>query len=152
VYEHVFVSLTPRQQGDLGEASAIEWLGYQGASVAVPFGHSPNWDLMAELDGRAIRVQVKTSGCREGDRWAIQLATRGGNQSWSGVSKLLEPSGFDYLFVLVADGRRWFMPSSALGGRSGIRLGGPKYSEYEVERGRPFADNRCRRTPLQSPN
>jgi hypothetical protein len=30
-----------RQQGDLGEASAIEWLTSKGATVLIPFGHSP---------------------------------------------------------------------------------------------------------------
>jgi hypothetical protein len=40
-----------RQQDDLGEASAIEWLTRQGATVSVPFGHSPDYDLIAEING-----------------------------------------------------------------------------------------------------
>ena len=52
--------LTPREQGDFGELSAMQWLASQGASVALPVGHSPDWDLIAELDGRLLRVQVKT--------------------------------------------------------------------------------------------
>jgi hypothetical protein len=44
----------------------------------------------------------------------------------------------DWLFVLVADGRRWFIPSDAVEARSGLRLGGPKYAAYEVEPGRPL--------------
>ncbi len=50
-----------RQQGDLGEASAIEWLTRQGATVSAPLGHSPDYDMIAEIDGRLLRVQVKTS-------------------------------------------------------------------------------------------
>jgi hypothetical protein len=50
-----------RQQGDLGEISAIEWLTRQGATVSVPMGHSPDYDLIAEVEGRLLRVQVKTS-------------------------------------------------------------------------------------------
>jgi hypothetical protein len=42
------------------------------------------------------------------------------------------------LFVLVADGRRWFIPATDVAGRSGILLGGPKYAAFEVEPGRPF--------------
>jgi len=30
-----------RRQGDLGEASAIDWLTRQGATVWAPLGHSP---------------------------------------------------------------------------------------------------------------
>jgi hypothetical protein len=60
------------------------------------------------------------------------------NQSWNGLTKRLDASRCDYLFVLVGDGRRWFVPAQAFGGGRGIRLGGPKYAEYEVERGDPI--------------
>ena len=43
--------------------------------------------------------------------------------------------------VLVADGRRWFIPSDAIQVRRSICLGGPKYSEFEVESGKPFAEH-----------
>lgn len=130
--------LTPREQGDLGELSAMCWLASQGAHVAIPVGNNRHWDLVAELDGSVLRVQVKTSrGYRRG-RWEVTVATRGGNQSWNRVAKLLDLSRFDYLFVLVADGRRWFIPAPAIGGTSALRLGGPKYAEFEVEPGDPI--------------
>ena len=40
-----------RVQGDIGEFSAMEWLRSKGALVWIPLGHSPDVDLMAELDG-----------------------------------------------------------------------------------------------------
>jgi len=46
----------------------------------------------------------------------------------------------DWLFVLVADGRRWFIPAEAVEGGTGLLVGGPKYAEYEVERGRPLSE------------
>ena len=116
----------------------MQWLAWQGASVAVPVFNNRHWDLMAELDGRPIRVQVKTSRCVGKSRWAVTLATRGGNQSWSGLTKYLDPSRFDYLFVLVGDGRRWFIPADRVEGGRGLTLGGPKYAEFEVERGEPI--------------
>jgi PD-(D/E)XK nuclease superfamily protein len=130
--------LTPREQGDIGELSAMCWLASRGAHVAVPVGCSPHWDLMAELDGRVVRVQVKTSRCYVRKRWDVTLCTRGGNQSWNGIVKRLDASRYDYLFVLVADGRRWFIPSNRVEGGSGLRLGGPKYAEFEVDRGDPI--------------
>jgi len=54
------------------------------------------------------------------------------------VAKVLDPSRFDYLFVLVGDGRRWFIPANRIEALSGLRLGGPKYAEFEVERGDPI--------------
>jgi hypothetical protein len=127
-----------RQQGDLGEASAIEWLTRQGATVWAPLGHSPDADLIADVEGTLLRVQVKTSTCRSQTpnghlRWEVSLATNGGNQSWSGVAKVFDPSRFDVLFALTGDGRRWFVPANAIEAATSIRLGGTKYSEFEIE-------------------
>ena len=62
------------------------------------------------------------------------------NQSWNGIVKRFSPTRCDYLFVLVADGRQWFIPSDVVDGENGINLGGPKYADYEVARGRPILD------------
>jgi PD-(D/E)XK nuclease superfamily protein len=130
----------PRAQGDLGEASAIEWLAGAGAALYVPFGHSPDCDLVADLDGRLVRVQVKTSSYFRCGRWCVELGTHGGNQSWNGVVKRFSALRADFLFAHVADGRRWFIPASEVCGGRGIMLGGPKYAGFEVDPGRPFPD------------
>ena len=134
----MFYYMNTLEQGDLGELSAMEWLASVGASIYIPLGHSPDYDLIAELQGELIRVQVKTSAYFRGGRWEVRVCTRGGNRSWDGVAKKLDASRCDYVFVLVRDGRCWFIPSVALGGGSLIRLGGPKYAEFEVARGRPL--------------
>ena len=130
----------PRRQGDLGEASAIQWLTSIGAVVAFPLFHSPDYDLIADLGRGLFTVQVKTSVCRHGstDHFAVQLATSGGNQSWTRVVKKFDPARVDSLFVLVEDGRRWFIPSSEIGASHQISLGGEKYSEFQVGRGDPL--------------
>jgi PD-(D/E)XK nuclease superfamily protein len=131
------------QQGDLGEASAIEWLTGVGATVFIPVGHSPDVDLIAYANRRSLRVQVKTSIQRlttpsGAERRAVSLATRGGNQSWNGAAKKLDPTCVDYIYVLTGDGRRWFIPSTALEAETAITLGGPKYSEFEIEPTNPL--------------
>src|SRR5215210_4101147 len=134
----------PRRQGDIGEAAAIEWLTRLGAAVSVPLFHSPDYDLIADLGGRLLRVQVKTSACMRGttNHYAVQLATNGGNRSWSGLVKTFDPARSDFLFVLVADGRRWFLPSSEIEGRHSISVGGDKYSEFQVGQAAAF-DHPC---------
>jgi PD-(D/E)XK endonuclease len=132
-----------RVQGDIGELSAMEWLAAKGAVVWVPFTHSPHVDLMGELDDELMRVQVKTSTFRSrlksgGERWHVAIATSGGNRSWSGLAKKFDPTRVDYLFVLVGDGRRWFIPAPLVEGARSLALGGRKYSEFEIEPGTPF--------------
>jgi PD-(D/E)XK endonuclease len=130
--------LKPREQGDWGERSAALWLLSQGALVFIPFGHSPDIDLITILEDRAVRVQVKNCSHWRQNRWECLLCTRGGNQSWSGIVKRLDPSRYDYLFVVVADGRRWWIPSAALEVGTRLRLGGPKYAGFEVDPGPPI--------------
>jgi hypothetical protein len=134
-----------RQQGDVGEASAVEWLTRRGAVVALPLGHSPDFDLVAQISEHLLRVQVKTSTQEittpHGHlRFPVSLVTCGGNRSWTGVAKVFDPAKVDYLFVLTSGGRRWFIPASDLGGKRAAQLGGPKYSEFEVEPTAPIRD------------
>jgi hypothetical protein len=132
-----------RVQGDIGELSAMEWLGSQGATVWVPFNHSPHVDLMAEFDDGLVKVQVKTSTFQAKpksgeERWKVAIATNGGNRSWTGLTKKFDPAKVDYLFVLVGNGRRWFIPSAFIEAAREVTLGGSKYSEFEIEKGTPF--------------
>jgi AbrB family looped-hinge helix DNA binding protein len=137
--------LKSREQGDFGELSAMEWLASQGAKIYVPVGHSPDVDLIADFGDRLLRVEVKTSTHRRRGRWGVLISTRGGNQSWTGLVKYFDPDRCDYLFVHVGDGRRWFIPTRRLESRSGLNLGGRKYSEFEIEPGRPLAPNEAPR-------
>src|SRR3982750_596010 len=138
----------PRNQGSIGEAVAASWLTQAGYSVWVPFGHSPDYDLVAGRDGRLFRVQVKTSTQHLEGRWSVAICTRGGNQSWNKVIKTLEPSRYDYLFVVVADWRCWFIPSSEMDAQSCIRVGGPKYARFELDPPQPFENATAERLLL----
>lgn len=127
-----------REQGDKGELSAMYWLVEQGWHVYMPFGHSPDADLIVDRGDDLIRVQVKTSQCIDRGRWNLTLCTRGGNQSWNRIVKKFSASRCDWLFAHVADGRRWFIPATAIDAGTAIRLGGPKYAAYEVSAGTPL--------------
>jgi hypothetical protein len=104
----------------------------------MPVGHSPDIDLITLIDFEAVRFQVKTSTVYRNKRWEVTVCTRGGNQSWNGVVKHLDPSRYDRLFVLVGDGRRWLIPSSEVAATCGLLLGGPKYERFEIEPGLPI--------------
>ena len=97
--------LNPRLQGDPGERSAMLWFWAQGAAVFVPLGHFPDYDLVADWGEGAMRVQVKTSPVVVKNRWRLAVCTMGGNQSWNGLVKRLDPSRYDYHFALGQSGQ-----------------------------------------------
>jgi Holliday junction resolvase-like predicted endonuclease len=126
----------PRKQGDVGEASAIAWLAQKGALIFTPLFRSPDYDLIAEIAGRVVRIEVKTSNSRtRTGNWSVAVCTRGGNQSWNKITKRFDPDRCDFLFANVGDGRRWFIPAHRIEGATSIVLGGRKYAEFEVEAG-----------------
>jgi Holliday junction resolvase-like predicted endonuclease len=128
-----------REQGDIGEASAIAWLALKGALVYSPLFRSPYCDLVADMADRLVRIEVKTSNSRTRvGNWATAVCTRGGNQSWSGQTKRFDPRKCDFVFVHVGDGRRWFIPSASIEGETAIALGGKKYAQFEIEPGPPL--------------
>ena len=128
-----------RAQGDIGEASAIAWLAQQGAFIFTPLFRSPDYDLVAEMAGRVVRIEVKTTVRRTRlGHWHPMLCTKGGNQSWSGESKRFDARRCDFVFVHVGDGRRWFIPAVRIEAETAIVLGGPKYAEFEIEPGPPL--------------
>lgn len=137
---HASLASQPRRQGELGELSAIEWLSWAGAVVFLPLGHSPDVDLIADFGRGPIRIEVKTGTYRHGKCWRVPIRTSGGNQSWNRVVKKFDHERCDFLFVHVGDGRRWFVPTAAMDCAQSISLGGGKYSEYEIEPGRPLTE------------
>ena len=129
----------------------MEGVGSGGAKLYIPLGHSPDCDLIADRDGDLLRVQVKTSTVFRKRRWEVTLCTRGGNQSWNGLVKRLDSTRCDYLFVLVADGRRWFIPGRPWAEARESASAGPKYASFEVDPGAPLPAGACREAaPLQS--
>jgi hypothetical protein len=89
----------------------------------------PSEDVDSAIDDAYWRNALR---CQPRDeRWQPELE-RNGEEDRSAC--------FDYLFALTSDGRRWFVPSAILEARSSITLGGPKYSEFEIEAGEPIAD------------
>src|SRR4051812_7067092 len=105
----------------------MEWFDSKGAGIFFPIGHSPVFDFIADFGDRLARVQVKTCVARLNGRWPVSICTRGGNQSWNRIVKRFDSGRCDYLFVVVGDGRRWCLPSTAVEGGTRVLLGGPKY-------------------------
>ena len=107
--------LTVLQSGALGEAIATARLLRMGCTILTPSTPEP-FDIMAILNGRCVRVQVKAAS-------KPNLHQRQKRYSFScsyGASKLLYPAGAVDIFVLVATDidRCWVVPAGDMNRKS----------------------------------
>ena len=82
-------------------------------------------------------MQVKPTTCYRTRRREVLVCTRGGIQSWNRLVKRFSATPCDWLLVLVGDGRRGLIPAHEVGGTA-VLVGGPKYSRFEIDPGRPL--------------
>ena len=55
------IELTPKQKGNLTELRCITSFIENGATVSIPYGDCARYDFLAEINGKIIKVQCKTS-------------------------------------------------------------------------------------------
>ena len=53
--------MNTKQVGNIGEAAILSKLVEYGVSVYIPFGDNEKADLVADFNGKLVRIQVKTS-------------------------------------------------------------------------------------------
>jgi hypothetical protein len=122
----------PREQGLIGFTDAIAYFGALGWALSIPLIDAQPYDLIADTGTRLYRVQVKTTTCldRRG-RFAVQLSTHGGNQSFH-TRKAFDPNSCDLLYILTDDRTRYLIPTSVVRARTRLSLGA-HVDTYRVE-------------------
>lgn len=102
------VELNPKQKGNLTELkclSAFYELGYQ---CSIPYGENSRYDLIADIDGKLIRVQCKTS--REVDEGVIEFPCRSSrSNTHSNLQRRYTANEIDY-FCTFWDGKCYLIP------------------------------------------
>jgi hypothetical protein len=116
--------MTLKDQGNLGEATAILYYAQRGHRVSKPLFENCPYDLIVD-DGNSLkRVQVKTSRCkREGGRYIVNLRVFGGNRSGTGKVKKLSAADVDVIFVLLEDGRTFEIDAKSVDGQGRVSVG-----------------------------
>ena len=79
--------LSCRQIGAVGVARVAGALFRNGYSVLTPMEDFVGYDLVAEKDGKFIRIQVKTTTKTEGDKLYYRFMTSAGSASKSAYTK-----------------------------------------------------------------
>jgi hypothetical protein len=116
--------MTLKDQGNLGEATAILYYAQRGYRVSKPLFENCPYDLIVDDGASLKRVQVKTSRCtKPNGRYQVNLRTLGGNRSGSGKVKKLSASNVDVIFVLIEDGRTFEIDAKTVDGQGVVVVG-----------------------------
>lgn len=110
--------MNTKEQGAIAVAQAISFYTKLGYAVFTPISDTSRFDLIVEKEGILFRIEVKSCSRENGQ---FELATKGGNQSWSGEVKRITSSNCDkvFLYNLVTDNSKE-MDARDLEGRRSI--------------------------------
>jgi len=126
-----FNAKNTRKQGEIGLGAAIAFFMARGDVVCVPLSEGQDFDLVVEADGVLKRVQVKTTSYKDyGNIFQVNLAVRGGNQSYS-TKKFFNNKSVDYVFILTSYGDKYLIPALEIQAKNCINLG-DKYQKFRV--------------------
>lgn len=70
--------LSSKQKGNLTELQCITAFYEQGYTVSIPYGENCRYDFIADVDGKLLKIQVKTSRVRK-ENESIVFACRSTN-------------------------------------------------------------------------
>lgn len=122
-----------KKQGNIGVAKAVYEYTKMGYTVLAPLSDSDKYDLVIDVDGNLLKVQVKTSRCKTPQGgYTINLKTSGGNTKVNTIRRR-EATDYDVLFAVTEVGDSWSIPVEALGDAgSSIVVTAQKYDQYKL--------------------
>ena len=120
------MGLTAKQKGNLTELQCLTAFYEHGCHVSVPFGENSRYDMIADVDGNLIRVQVKTSSIKNGDPNVIEFSCRSSHVNSTGVKNVrYSANEIDY-FATYWNGKCYLIPVSECSVTKTLRFAPPK--------------------------
>lgn len=102
------MKLSSRQVGAVGVARVTGALLRCGYNVLTPYEDYAGYDVVAEMDGKFFRIQVKTAQVMEPNRNRYRFTTATGN-GFNSAKKLI--TGVDYVACwAMSDDLFWLIP------------------------------------------
>ena len=119
------MELTAKQKGNLTELQCLTAFYEQGCHASLPYGENSRYDMIVDIDGSLIKVQVKTSSWRvEGE--SIAFSCRSSHVNASGVKNIkYTQQEIDY-FATFWDGQCYLIPVSECSTEKTLRFVPPK--------------------------
>ena len=125
------IELSSKQKGNLTELQCITAFYEKGYAVSIPYGENSRYDFIADIQGKLIRVQVKTSSIKNDDPTAISFSCRSTRVNSSGsISKKYSEEEIDY-FATFWNGQCYLVPVQECSIGKTLRFAPPKNGQIK---------------------
>ena len=121
-------AINSSRRGNIGMGYAIAKLTELGYNISIPITDSQDYDLIADLAGVLLKVQVKTTSYKDkkSEYYMVALRTKTYNKL-----KSFTDSDCDLLFVLTESGQMYLIPKNEIKVRNGLTLT-TEFDKYSV--------------------
>lgn len=137
------MELDSKKKGNLTEMLCMSAFMSQNCGVNIPFGDNSKYDFIADVNGRLLKIQVKTSSISKNDNNAIRFSCRSTHLNCKGVQNVrYTKSDIDY-FATYFNNQCYLVPVTECSTEKVLRFKAPKSgqqkgityaSEYELEK------------------
>lgn len=111
------MELSTKAKGNLTELQCITAFYQLGYQVSIPYGENSRYDFIADVNGKLIRVQVKTSSIKRETKGAISFATTSTRiNSTKNITHRYTKDEIDY-FATFWDNKCYLIPVEETAGR-----------------------------------
>ena len=116
--------LSPKQKGNLTELECITAFYKLGYQCSIPYGENSRYDFIADINGKLIRVQCKTS--RKIEEGVIEFACRSSrSNTQSNIQRRYTTDEIDY-FCTYWDNQCYLVPVNECSTTKKLRFISPK--------------------------
>lgn len=123
------MELNSKQKGNLTELQCLTAFYEEGCHVSLPYGENSRYDMIVDIDGILIRVQVKTSSLK--DDGAISFSCRSSHVNSMGVKNIrYSAQEIDY-FATFWDGQCYLIPVQECSVEKTLRFVPPKSGQIK---------------------
>jgi len=103
-------NLSTKAKGNLTELQCITAFYSLGYQVSIPYGENSRYDFIADINGKLLKIQVKTASVKSNSIGAITFSTRSTRINSSGnLSKSYTKAEIDY-FATFWDNKCYLIP------------------------------------------
>lgn len=126
------MELTSKQKGNLTELQCLTAFYEQGCHVSLPYGENSRYDMIVDIGGKLIRVQVKTASLKhKDDEGAICISCKSSHVNSQGVSNIRYTKEEIDFFATFWKQKCYLIPISECSVEKTLRLEPPKNGQVK---------------------